>query len=74
MVTTNLISNVEHMGEEIFGNSMVSLIKGILSRVKYNWEKEGDKEASFKESVEFLLSFLIKILTRLKLQAPILKR
>lgn len=49
-----------HGCEEIFGNSMVSLIKGILSRVKYNWEKEGDKEASFKESVEFLLSFLNK--------------
>ena len=39
---------------------MIDLVRGILSRVNYGWEKEGDKEATFKESVDFLLKFLKK--------------
>ena len=33
--------------EEHFGNDFISFIRGCLSRFKYNWEKEGDKEATF---------------------------
>lgn len=47
-----------HQCEETFGNGFVGFIKGCLSRFRYSWEKEGDKEASFRESVEFLLKFL----------------
>ena len=47
-----------HQCEELFGNSLIHFIRGCLSRFKYNWEKEGDKEARFSEAVEFLLSFL----------------
>ena len=44
--------------EEVFGNSFIHFMRGALSRFKYNWEQEGDKEATFTEAVEFLLNFL----------------
>jgi hypothetical protein len=47
-----------HQCEDIFGNSLIHFIRGCLCRFKYNWEKEGDKEATFAEAVEFLLAFL----------------
>jgi 5S rRNA maturation endonuclease (ribonuclease M5) len=52
--------------EEHFGNDFISFIRGCLSRFKYNWEKEGDKEATFSESVNFLLKFLNKDLNSLE--------
>ena len=45
-----------HQCEDIFGSSLISLVRGGLSRVKYNWKIEGDKEASFNETIEFLLN------------------
>ena len=45
-----------HQCEDTFGSSLISLVRGGLSRVKYNWKIEGDKEASFNETVEFLLN------------------
>ena len=44
-----------HQCEDIFGSSLISLVRGGLSRVKYNWKMQGDKEASFNETIEFLL-------------------
>ena len=55
-----------HQCEEIFGNSLIHFIRACLSRFKYNWEKEGDKEATFSEAVEFLLSFLKQDFDQLK--------
>ena len=46
-----------HQCEENFGSSLISLVRGGLSRTKYNWKIEGDKEASFNETIEFLLNF-----------------
>ena len=46
-----------HQCEDHFGTSFISLIRGALSRFKYKWKKVGDREASFNESVEFLLNF-----------------
>jgi len=46
-----------HQCEEHFGSSLISLIRGIISRYKYKWKINGDKEASFNEAVEFLLKF-----------------
>ena len=46
-----------HQCEDIFGSSLISLVRGALSKKKYNWKIEGDKEASFNETVEFLLNF-----------------
>ena len=45
-----------HQCEEVFGSSLISLIRGALSKLRYNWNIEGDKEASFNETVEFLLN------------------
>ena len=47
-----------HQCEDNFGSSLISLIRGALSRFKYKWRMVGDKEASFNEAVEFLLQFL----------------
>ena len=44
-----------HQCEDIFGSSLISLVRGGLSQVRHNWKINGDKEASFNETVEFLL-------------------
>ena len=44
-----------HQCENIFGSSLISLVRGGLSQARYNWKITGDKEASFNETVEFLL-------------------
>ena len=45
-----------HQCEDLFGSSLISLVRGGLSRSKYGWNIHGDKEASFNEAVEFLLA------------------
>ena len=47
-----------HQCEENFGSSLISLVRGALSRYKHKWRAPGDKEATFNEAVEFLLNFL----------------
>ena len=42
--------------ENVFGSSLISLVRGGLSKTRYKWNIEGDKEASFNETIEFLLS------------------
>ena len=44
-----------HNCEDHFGKTMIGFIKGCLSRASYDWEKDGDREATFKETVDFLL-------------------
>ena len=46
-----------HECEEIFGSSLISLIRGGLSRLRYGWKVKGDKEATFNETIEFILEF-----------------
>ena len=41
----------------MFGSSAISLIRGGLSKVKYGWKIRGDKEASFNETIDFILEF-----------------
>lgn len=62
----NLYHNADHMihykcrthqCEDHFGKSLIHMIRGGLSHKKYNWQKAGDKEATFLETVEFLLKF-----------------
>mgnify|MGYP003142541885 CR=1 FL=1 len=55
-----------HQCEELFGNSLIHFIRGCLCKFKYSWEKEGDKEATFAEAVEFLLAFLKQDFNSLK--------
>ena len=44
-----------HGCEEIFGTSLISMVRGALSTSKYKWRKKGDREATFNQAVEFLL-------------------
>ena len=55
-----------HQCEDIFGSSLISLIRGGLSKQKYGWKIRGDKEASFNEAVEFILAFTQQDFDKLK--------
>ena len=55
-----------HQCEELFGSSAISLIRGALSKQKYGWKIRGDKEASFNETIEFILDFTKKEFEKLK--------
>jgi hypothetical protein len=44
-----------HGCEKHFGTSLLSMIRGGLSRIKYNWSVPGDKTVNFDQTVEFLL-------------------
>jgi hypothetical protein len=43
-----------HGCEKIFGSSLISMVRGALSKAKYDWSTAGDKEVSFMESINFL--------------------
>lgn len=43
-----------HGCEYHFNNSMIGLVRGALSHLKYGWEKPGDREASLTEAIEFV--------------------
>ncbi len=45
-----------HCCEHVFGTSLISMIRGGLSHVKYGWTTEGDKQVTFDQTVEFLLN------------------
>jgi DNA primase len=47
-----------HCCEEHFGTSLLSMIRGALSHLRYNWTIAGDKEVSFTETINFLTEFL----------------
>jgi len=44
-----------HGCEAHFGTSLLSMIRGGLSRIKHDWSVPGDKTVSFDETIEFLL-------------------
>ncbi len=44
-----------HGCESHFKNTAIGFVRGALSHSKYGWEKAGDKEAHFNETIEFLL-------------------
>jgi DNA primase len=47
-----------HQCEKVFMGSIIGFIRGILSRNNYEWEKEGDKTASFAEALRFASDFV----------------
>ena len=55
-----------HQCEDLFGSSLISLIRGALSKRKYGWKIHGDKEASFNETIEFILEFTKQDFDKLK--------
>jgi 5S rRNA maturation endonuclease (ribonuclease M5) len=49
-----------HNCEQFFKSSIIGFVRGIISKEKYNWNKDGDTMCSFKEAVDFCLDFLKK--------------
>jgi len=47
-----------HQCEEVFQQTILGFIRGILSRQKYGWSQIGDKTASFQETLQFAYQFL----------------
>lgn len=44
-----------HRCEQYFGTSLLSMIRGGLSHIKYGWTCEGDQTVNFDETITFLL-------------------
>lgn len=55
-----------HQCEDVFGNDLISFVRGVLSKLRYNWTQQGDQEAPFKEAVDFLSKFVGKDFDSLK--------
>ena len=56
-----------HQCENIFRSSIIGFIRGCLSRNKYNWQKNGDRTASFDEAVNFAISLTKHTISEFKL-------
>ena len=64
--------NIYHSGETVpgfwkcyskhceghFKKTVIGFVRGVLSRNLYGWEKEGDKETTFKEAVDWCCKFI----------------
>ncbi len=46
--------------QEVFCNSPIGFIRGVLSHCEYNWETKGDDTVSFGEAVEWCSAFVNK--------------
>lgn len=55
-----------HGCDNIFKGSIIGFIRGVLSRQKYNWSKDGDNTCSFDEAVNFALEFINKDIKQIK--------
>jgi 5S rRNA maturation endonuclease (ribonuclease M5) len=49
-----------HKCEEVFKNSIIGFIRGVISSRKYNWSKSGDTACSFQEALDYATAFLKK--------------
>lgn len=58
-----------HNCEKIFKPSIIGFIRGILSNKKYNWQQDGDKIASFEETVSFVEKFLKQDINGIKISS-----
>ena len=45
-----------HGCEKYFGTSLLSMVRGGLSKVKHDWKVPGDRTVSFEQTVDFLLN------------------
>lgn len=55
-----------HNCEQIFKGSVIGFIRGVLSRQKYGWNRDGDDMCSFQEAVNFALNFVKKDFSSIK--------
>lgn len=56
-----------HHCENIFKGSILGFVRGVLSRSKYNWSKDGDKTCTFDDALNFCLSLINKDLKSIKI-------
>ena len=43
-----------HQCEKVFKGSIIGFVRGVLSNHKYQWQNNGDKTVSFKETLDFI--------------------
>jgi len=55
-----------HQCEKTFKGSIIGFIRGILSNKEHKWNEPGDEMCSFKETINFITSFLKKDLKDIK--------
>ena len=55
-----------HSCEKIFKASIIGFVRGVISSIKYGWQKEGDDICSFDEALNHCLAFLKKDLKQIK--------
>jgi len=55
-----------HQCERVFKGSIIGFVRGVLSRQKLNWEKEGDMTCSFDEALEFCLNLSKTDMSKIK--------
>lgn len=55
-----------HGCEKCFKGSIIGFVRGLLSNRKHQWSEEGDKTVTFKQTIEFITSFLKKDLKDIK--------
>jgi len=55
-----------HGCEKCFKGSIIGFVRGLLSNRKHQWSEEGDKTCTFKETIDFVTSFLKKDLKDIK--------
>jgi 5S rRNA maturation endonuclease (ribonuclease M5) len=56
-----------HNCEKVFKGSILGFIRGVISHQKYGWQADGDNTCSFKEALDFALSFINKDLKAIKI-------
>lgn len=56
-----------HNCDKVFKGSIIGFVRGVLSNKKYNWQKDGDNTASFKETIDFIEQFLGNKLHNIKI-------
>jgi 5S rRNA maturation endonuclease (ribonuclease M5) len=56
-----------HNCEQYFKSSIIGFIRGVISSQKYNWSEAGDPDCSFKEALDYALSFLNRDLKSIKI-------
>lgn len=56
-----------HNCENIFKGSIIGFVRGVLSSKKYGWINNGDNTCSFKEALDYCMSFLNKDMKSIKI-------
>lgn len=55
-----------HFCEKVFKKTIIGFVRGVLSNQKYGWVKTGDREVSFKDTIDWLCKFIGQDLNDIK--------